>query len=62
MGELANVHLSAQRPHGELAGYIRGLDVCIVPHLLNAATATIVPVKIGQYLMMGKPASEAGAA
>jgi glycosyltransferase involved in cell wall biosynthesis len=55
LGELANVHLLGQRPHGELAGYIRGFDVCIVPYLVNAATATVVPVKVGEYLAMGKP-------
>lgn len=55
LGELPNVHLLGQRPHVELARYIRGFDVCIVPYLVNDATATVVPVKIGEYLAMGKP-------
>lgn len=55
LGELPNVHLLGQRAHGELAVYIRGFDVCIVPYLVNDATATVVPVKVGEYLAMGKP-------
>jgi glycosyltransferase involved in cell wall biosynthesis len=55
LSKLPNVHLLGQRQHVELARYIRGFDVCIVPYLVSAATATVVPVKIGEYLAMGKP-------
>jgi glycosyltransferase involved in cell wall biosynthesis len=57
-GELANlpnVHLLGQRPHSELADYIREFDVCIVPYLNGSATATVVPLKVNEYLRMGKP-------
>ena len=52
---LTNVHLAGQRPHEELAEYIRGFDVGIVPYLFNTYTATVVPTKINEYLAMGKP-------
>jgi glycosyltransferase involved in cell wall biosynthesis len=58
VGELAtlpNVHLPGQRPHAELARYIREFDVCTVPYLNAEVTATVVPLKINEYLAMGKP-------
>ena len=58
VGELAtlpNVHIVGQRPHNELADYIRAFDVCIVPYVKSAYTETVVPTKINEYLAMGKP-------
>jgi glycosyltransferase involved in cell wall biosynthesis len=52
---LPNVHLLGQRPHHELAHYIRAFDVCIVPYRRSAYTETVVPSKINEYLAMGKP-------
>jgi glycosyltransferase involved in cell wall biosynthesis len=52
---LANVHFLGQKPHPELAGYIRQFDVCLIPYRHNAFTATVVPVKLNEYLAMGKP-------
>jgi glycosyltransferase involved in cell wall biosynthesis len=57
-GELAglpNVHLTGQRPHAELADYVRGFDVCVVPYVNSRYTATVVPTKINEYLAVGKP-------
>lgn len=55
LAELPNVHLLGQRPHRELARYIRSFDVCIVPYRRSAYTETVVPSKINEYLAMGKP-------
>ena len=55
LDELGNVHLVGQRPHAELSGYIREFDVCLVPYLNTEGTATVVPMKINEYLAMGKP-------
>lgn len=52
---LPNVHLLGERPHAELANYIRGFNVCIVPYVVNKYTRTVVPTKINEYLAMGKP-------
>lgn len=52
---LPNVHILGQRPHRELAHYIRTFDVCIVPYRRSAYTETVVPSKINEYLAMGKP-------
>jgi glycosyltransferase involved in cell wall biosynthesis len=55
LGALPNVRLTGQQPHGELARYVRKMDVCLVPYLNNAATETVVPVKLNEYLAAGKP-------
>jgi glycosyltransferase involved in cell wall biosynthesis len=58
VGELAalpNVHLLGQKPHGELAAYMRHFDVCIVPYVNSIYTTTVVPTKINEYLALGKP-------
>jgi glycosyltransferase involved in cell wall biosynthesis len=52
---LPNVYLPGQRPHHELARYIRTFDVCIVPYRRSPYTETVVPSKINEYLAMGKP-------
>src|SRR5919205_244741 len=55
LAELPNVYLLGQRPHEDLARYIRSFDVCIVPYERSAYTETVVPSKINEYLAMGKP-------
>jgi glycosyltransferase involved in cell wall biosynthesis len=55
VGALPNVHLLGQRPHSELAQYIRNFDVCTVPYVNAEVTSTVVPLKINEYLAMGKP-------
>lgn len=52
---LPNVHLTGERPHSELVNYVRQFDVCIVPYVNSAYTATVVPTKINEYLAVGKP-------
>jgi glycosyltransferase involved in cell wall biosynthesis len=55
LSKLPNVLLPGHRPHSELINFIRSFDVCIVPYLNNPETATVVPVKINEYLAAGKP-------
>lgn len=52
---LSNVHLLGQKPHAELAQYSRHFDVCLIPYRNNPYTATVVPVKLNEYLALGKP-------
>jgi uncharacterized SAM-binding protein YcdF (DUF218 family)/glycosyltransferase involved in cell wall biosynthesis len=51
----SNIRLLGQRPHGELAGYISGFDVGIVPYKLSEYTANVYPTKLNEYLVMGIP-------
>ena len=50
-----NIRLFGQRPHDELAGYIKGFDVGIVPYKLSEYTANVYPTKLNEYLVMGIP-------
>lgn len=52
---LANVHPLGQKSHAELAAYLGHFDVCLIPYQQSAYTATVVPVKLNEYLAMGKP-------
>ena len=55
LAELPNVHILGQQPHTSLAHYIRQFDVCLIPYLNDAATATALPMKLNEYLAVGKP-------
>ena len=58
VGELArlpNVYFPGQQPHERLGQFLSNFDVCIVPYIKNAATATVVPTKVNEYLAAGKP-------
>ena len=55
LARLANVRLFGQQPHADMVHYIRTFDVGIVPYLKNVHTRTVLPVKINEYLAVGKP-------
>lgn len=55
LNALPNVFLLDEVPHDELASYIEGFDVCIVPYRESDFMRTSVPTKINEYLAMGKP-------
>jgi len=50
-----NVHLLGRRAIAELPGYLRGMDVTIIPYRLNETTRDIFPLKLPEYLAAGKP-------
>lgn len=50
-----NVTYLGQLPHANLAEHLRKFDVCLVPYLNSELTATVVPMKVNEYLAMGKP-------
>jgi glycosyltransferase involved in cell wall biosynthesis len=52
---LPNVRFLGGRPHAQLPDYLRGFDVCWMPHLCNALTASMDPTKLYDYLASGRP-------
>jgi glycosyltransferase involved in cell wall biosynthesis len=52
---LPNVHLLGMRPMEELPGYVKGMDVCLVPYVLSDYTHHMFPLKLYEYLAAGKP-------
>ena len=50
-----NVHRIGFRPAWRLAGYIREWDVAVIPNLTNRWSQCANPLKLWQYLALGKP-------
>lgn len=48
------VHLGA-RPYDQLPAYLRGLQVCLIPWLVNDLTRYMSPTKTPEYLASGRP-------
>lgn len=53
--QLPNVYFLGRKEVSELPGYISYFDVCLNPQVINAVTAGNYPLKIDEYLAMGKP-------
>ncbi len=53
--QLPNVHFTGARPFADLAAYVKSFDVCINPQYNNSITQGNYPLKIDEYLAMGKP-------
>jgi len=50
-----NVHFLGYRDYDILPGYVKGLDVCLLPYRQNAWLQASSPNKTYQYLAAGKP-------
>jgi glycosyltransferase involved in cell wall biosynthesis len=55
LARCANVHLLGQRAHEAVPYYIKGFDAGIIPYRVTTYTHHIYPVKLNEYLAMGKP-------
>ena len=53
--QLPNVHFLGKRPIDTLPAYIAAFDACINPQLINPVTIGNYPLKVDEYLAMGKP-------
>lgn len=53
--KFANVHVLAQKAHGELPAYLHHSDVLIMPYRLNAYSNFMNPAKLHECLASGKP-------
>lgn len=52
---IPNIHFVGQRPFTTLPAYGKKFDVAIIPFLLNDLTKHVFPIKLKEYLAMGKP-------
>jgi teichuronic acid biosynthesis glycosyltransferase TuaH len=52
---LPNIHFLGRKPLQQLPGFVAHFDVCINPQLKNVITKGNYPLKIDEYLSMGKP-------
>lgn len=53
--QLENVYFTGRKEVSELPEYIQYFDVCINPQILNPITDGNYPLKIDEYLALGKP-------
>jgi len=53
--EMKNVYFYGKIDKNEVPSYVKHFDVCINPQLLNEITIGNFPLKIVEYLAMGKP-------
>ena len=53
--ELPNVHLLGQRPYDSVAYYMASCDVLIMPWLQNEWIRACNPIKLKEYLAVGRP-------
>lgn len=52
---LPNVHFLGYRSYAQLPSYLRGMDVGLLPTLLNSYTRSMFPMKFFEYLAAGLP-------
>jgi glycosyltransferase involved in cell wall biosynthesis len=50
-----NVHLLGRKPYAQLPSYLRGIDVALLPQLINDYTRAMFPMKYFEYLAAGRP-------
>ncbi len=53
--ELKNVYFLGEKPYKEVSAYIQAFDVCLNPQIINKVTDGNWPLKIDEYLALGKP-------
>ncbi|MGB3007194.1 MAG: glycosyltransferase [Chitinophagaceae bacterium] len=53
--KISNVHFLGRKPLLQLPDYVASFDVCINPQKINPVTHGNYPLKIDEYLAMGKP-------
>jgi teichuronic acid biosynthesis glycosyltransferase TuaH len=51
----SNVHFLGRKPLEQLPSYLAAFDICMNPQLTNQITRGNYPLKIDEYLAMGKP-------
>ena len=53
--EDAGVHLLGPRRRDEVIGYLQHADVLVVPHVVDAFTDSLDPIKLYEYQAVGRP-------
>jgi len=52
---LPNVHFFGQQKLEDVPAFVKGMDVCLIPYILNDYTHHIFPLKLYEYMAAGKP-------
>lgn len=52
---LPNIHLLGQQPFEELPLYLKQFSVCMIPYNVNELMEGVDPIKLREYMCLGKP-------
>lgn len=55
IGKLPEVYVLQAMPYEELPGCAKWFDICIIPFRVNEITLAVSPVKLFEYMALGKP-------
>lgn len=55
LGRLDNVHIISSIPYEILPTYAQWFDICTIPFKINDVTESTSPVKLFEYMALGKP-------
>jgi glycosyltransferase involved in cell wall biosynthesis len=55
LNSLSNVHFLGRKKFDVIPFYLKRFTVCLIPFLVNDLTRAIDPIKLREYLSMGKP-------
>ena len=51
---MSNVHFLGRKQMGDLPGYLKAMDVALIPYLLEGYVLTAYPLKLHEYLAAGR--------
>jgi glycosyltransferase involved in cell wall biosynthesis len=52
---LKNIHFMGFKEPNQLPGYLKGMDICLIPYVKNERIEAVFPLKLFEYLAAGKP-------
>lgn len=55
LSKYKNIHFLGFKKKDELPAYVKNFDICTIPYKVNEFTQGISPVKVYEYLSLGKP-------
>ena len=55
LAALPNVHLLPALPHQRVPDFVAQFKVCLIPYLVNEFTQEVSPLKLYEFLALGKP-------
>ena len=55
LNKIKNIHIINSVPYEKLPTYAQWFDVCTIPFILNEITESTSPVKLFEYMALGKP-------
>jgi len=55
LNDISNIHFISSVPYEKLPTYAQWFDICTIPFKINEVTLSTSPVKLFEYMALGKP-------